>query len=75
MSDTHLPVARTWLCRGCGADWPCPTKRRQLLAEYDAAPISLHLYMGSWLVPAAGDLPALPAGELYERFMGWLPRT
>ncbi len=70
--SAHVPQRLTWLCAGCGDDWPCRTRRRQLLAEYTGAPVSLGLLMASALVDAMADLPAEPAGELYERFLGWV---
>ena len=41
----HLPVTPAWTCGGCGADWPCQTRRRELRAEYDQARVSLALYL------------------------------
>ncbi|MFF5171639.1 hypothetical protein ACFY3U_03270 [Micromonospora sp. NPDC000089] len=69
---THGPVPPTWSCGGCGLPWPCETRRRELRAEFDRAPVSLALYMGSHLVSAAADLAWLPAGALHRRFLGWV---
>ena len=49
-------------CGGCDLPWPCPTRRRELRAEYADAPVSLALYLGSYLVQAAEDMPWAPAG-------------
>ena len=68
---THGPVMPIWSCAGCDAPWPCQTRRRELLAEYADAPVSLALYLGSYLVQAAEDLHWLPAGALHRRFLGW----
>jgi hypothetical protein len=68
----HHPVAPGWSCGGCGAEWPCDTRRRELLAEYDSAPVSLGLYLGDHLIDAAQDLADIPAGYLHFRFLGWL---
>jgi hypothetical protein len=58
---------------GCGFPWPCPSRRRQFLAEYVDAPVSLALVLGSAFVEAAADLRGTPAGELHDRFVGWMP--
>ncbi|RAO61794.1 hypothetical protein LUPAC06_00725 [Micromonospora saelicesensis] len=50
---------------------PCQTRRRELRAEYDQAPISLALYLAAQLVDAAQDLSQVPAGHLHHRFLGW----
>jgi hypothetical protein len=68
----HVPVRPNWVCAGCGARWPCRTRRGQLLAEFDRAPVSLALLMGGYFMDAAQDLPTEPASVLYGRFMGWL---
>ena len=57
---THGPVLPIWSCGGCAAPWPCPTRRRELRAEFDGAPVSLALYLGAQLVRAAEDLTWLP---------------
>ncbi|MGV9977727.1 hypothetical protein ACWDUH_08600 [Micromonospora wenchangensis] len=72
---SHGPVLPVWTCAGCNSPWPCPTRRRELLAEYDRAPASLALYMGAHLVSATHDIGWAPAGALHRRFLGWLPRT
>jgi hypothetical protein len=52
--------------------WPCPTRRNQLLAEFDRTPVSLALLMGGYFMDAAQDLVTESANALYHRFMGWL---
>ncbi|PWR14203.1 hypothetical protein DKT69_17530 [Micromonospora sicca] len=69
----HAPVVPIWTCGGCGAPWPCRTRRHELRAEYQGAPTSLALYMGSCLVAATQDMGWAPAGLLHRRFLGWLP--
>ncbi|WP_307868024.1 hypothetical protein [Micromonospora sp. C95] len=68
---THGPVLPVWSCGGCDLPWPCPTRRRELCAEYADAPVSLALYLGGYLVQAAEDMPWAPAGALHRRFIGW----
>lgn len=70
---THGPVLPIWTCAGCELPWPCPTRRRELQAECDSAPVSLALYLGSCLVAASQDMTWTPAGTLRQRFLGWLP--
>ncbi|MEU1812855.1 hypothetical protein ABZ481_20500 [Micromonospora aurantiaca] len=68
---THGPVMPVWSCGGCDGPWPCPTRKRELRAEYADAPVSLALYLGSYLVQATEDMPWTPAGVLHRRFLGW----
>ena len=72
---THGPVMPIWSCGGCNAAWPCPTRQRELRAEFAGAPVSLALYLGSYLVQAAEDLTWVPAGALHRRFLGWTRET
>ena len=70
--SAHGPVLPIWSCGGCGAPWPCTTRRQELRAEFEDAPVSLSLYMGAQLVRATADLTWAPAGTLYRRFLGWM---
>lgn len=72
MVNLHQPVRPVWSCASCGREWPCPSRRGQLLAEYDGALVSLSVTMSSYLYEAVGDLPKVYAGELYQRFLGWI---
>ncbi|MCW2643299.1 MAG: hypothetical protein JWP76_5605 [Dactylosporangium sp.] len=67
-----MPMRPAWTCAGCGSDWPCQTKRSQLVAEYDRAYVSLGLLMSGYFVDAAEDLPLHPCGDLYARFVRWV---
>lgn len=69
----HAPMAQSWLCLGCSRPWPCATRQRQLLAQYQDAPASLALVLSSALVEACADLREIPAGDLHDQFVGWLP--
>lgn len=75
MTSLHVPIRPGWTCAGCGRNWPCHTRRAQLLAEFDRATVSLGLLMGAHFAQAAQDLPVAPAGELYTRFLGWVRRA
>jgi hypothetical protein len=68
---THGPVMPVGSCGGCDLPWPCPTRKQELRAEYTDAPVSLALYLGSYLVQATEDMPWTPAGVLHRRFLGW----
>lgn len=68
----HLPARPAWTCRVCGDAWPCVTRRRELLGEYDGALVSLTLYLVGLFADACVDLPAAEAGALHQRFLGWL---
>ncbi|WP_112726796.1 flavin reductase [Micromonospora noduli] len=68
---THHPIKPAWTCGGCAGEWPCHTRRRELRAEYDRAPVSLALYLAAHFVDAAEDLAHVPAGNLHYRFLGW----
>ncbi|GHJ13193.1 hypothetical protein TPA0908_11880 [Micromonospora sp. AKA38] len=68
----HVPVLPAWSCGGCGAPWPCATRRHELRVEFAGVPLSLALYMGSYLVWATEDLTWVSAGLLHRRFLGWV---
>ncbi|GAB3797730.1 hypothetical protein GCM10027605_08290 [Micromonospora zhanjiangensis] len=69
--STHHPIKPAWTCDGCAGEWPCQSRRRELRAEYDHAPVALALYLAAQLVDAAQDLAPVPAGHLHYRFLGW----
>jgi hypothetical protein len=69
---THRPVARNWDCAGCGAAWPCRTRRLELRAEFDGTRVSLSIYMSRFFIAAAQDLPYIASGQLHHRFLGWI---
>ncbi|MBW4701008.1 MULTISPECIES: hypothetical protein [unclassified Micromonospora] len=67
----HSPVPPIWSCAGCSLPWPCATRRQELRAEFDGAPVSLTIYLASYLTWAAEDLTWVQAGVWYRRFIGW----
>jgi hypothetical protein len=69
--SVHLPQRPGWACAGCGAPWPCTTRKRQLTAEYAGARMSLMLYLAACFVEACEDLPHATVGGLYARFLLW----
>ncbi|WFE38323.1 hypothetical protein [Micromonospora sp. WMMD998] len=73
-SAEHVPVTPDWTCGSCGDDWPCATKRQDLLIEYQVDRASLSVYLGSCLAAATQDLRSAPVTALQDRFIGWVPR-
>lgn len=71
-SSAHQPERPSWKCRRCGADWPCEARRTELAAEFAGAATSLSLYLASYMVDAARELPHLTAAQLYSRFILWI---
>ena len=65
--STHLPIRPAWTCGACGQQWPCPTRQRELRAEYDGARVSLMLHLVGCFVEASADLPTAAAGTLHRR--------
>lgn len=63
----HADLELRWLRPALALpDW-----KRELRAEYADAPVSLALYLGSYLVQATEDMPWTPAGVLHRRLLGW----
>jgi hypothetical protein len=69
----HSPARPAWTCTVCADTWPCATRQRELLGEFDGARVSLTLYLAELFLDACADLPAAPAGALHQRFLGWVP--
>jgi hypothetical protein len=69
--SAHNALRPGWLCAGCGYEWPCPTRKRELAAEFEGASVSLALLMSAYFGEAAQDLANAPAGDLYTRFLMW----
>ncbi|MDG4765539.1 flavin reductase [Solwaraspora sp. WMMD406] len=65
----HLPVRPSWICARCTLDWPCPSARRQLVAEHD--PVALGTYAAQRMAQAAHDLPGISPADLFDRFLSW----
>ncbi|WP_234361331.1 hypothetical protein [Plantactinospora sp. BB1] len=70
MSD-HEPSIPEWTCGGCGAEWPCVIRRQELTVEFAGSYTAKMLYLACLLMEAAEDLCHVPAGWLYNRFVGW----
>jgi hypothetical protein len=67
----HAPYRPEWLCLACGADWPCPTRKRQLCELFAGEPGGIVRYLASYLVDANTDLGHLSTIEVTDRFVGW----
>lgn len=67
----HLPIRPDWTCAACGLLWPCPTRKRQLVAEYDGAYVSMMLHLSGFFIEACQDMPLAASGVLHHRFLGW----
>ncbi|WP_244871099.1 flavin reductase [Catellatospora sp. IY07-71] len=67
----HLPIRPDWTCAACGLPWPCPSRKGQLLAEYDGAHVSMTLHLSGFFLEACQDIPTAESGVLYSRFLGW----
>ncbi|WP_374707094.1 flavin reductase [Catellatospora sp. TT07R-123] len=67
----HLPIRPDWTCAACGLPWPCLTRKRQFVAEYDGAHVSMMLHLSGYLIEACQDMPMTASGALHRRFLGW----
>ena len=67
--NEHAAERPSWDCRACGKPWPCDPAREAMLSEMNR--VSLAIFMWINLEEAAGDLPACPASELFDRFLNW----
>jgi hypothetical protein len=65
----HLPSRPGWDCRTCAAPWPCKPAQVRLAAEHGPTPLAI--LMWGYLEEAARDMPGLPVGEFFARFIGW----
>jgi hypothetical protein len=68
LSD-HVAERPSWDCKRCGRAWPCAPARERLVLEMD--PTGLAMYAWGNLEEAAGDMPGMPVGEMFERFLAW----
>jgi hypothetical protein len=69
--SAHQPIRPGWTCTGCGAAWPCGTRRRQLAAESTGARVSRMLFLAACFVDACSDMPHETVGALYSRSLLW----
>lgn len=69
IDGNHIPDRTSWKCQGCDTPWPCVSEQRRLLRS--RGPTEVALLMGVFLIEAAAVLRDVPAGELYDRMVGW----
>jgi hypothetical protein len=65
----HEPARPSWDCRSCGKPWPCDPARERMIADLD--PVALAITMWHILEDAVLELPGMPPGELFDRFISW----
>ncbi|GAA3736097.1 hypothetical protein GCM10022225_18530 [Plantactinospora mayteni] len=76
-----MPIRPIWLCRSCGAPWPCGPARLSLIDEFRNEPSGLSVHLAGALFEAIKDLYNLnfPPGPdmvaLFMRFVGWATRA
>jgi hypothetical protein len=68
-SPDHAAERPSWDCLSCGRPWPCDPAREHLASRLGSVALAVHMW--EWLDEAVGDLRALPASELFERFLSW----
>ena len=68
MTAFHLPTRPAWTCVVCGDDYPCATRRAQLLADFDGAFVQLAVFMSLDYLEATTDLSTVAAQVLHARF-------
>ena len=71
----HTARRPDWICRNCYRPWPCPQRRAALIAEFHEHPVAVALYLATCYQEASDHLSDVPADVLYQRMLGWLPRT
>lgn len=69
MQDEHPPARPSWDCRTCGRCWPCDPARELMASEMDRVALSVYMWLN--LENAVMELPAMPACELFDRFISW----
>lgn len=69
----HTHTRPLFLCRECGAPWPCQPARLALLVCYRGDPQGLRDFLSGRLMVAMADQPRIDPVELTVRFLGWIP--
>ncbi|MEN3608456.1 flavin reductase [Plantactinospora sp. ZYX-F-223] len=70
----HTHTRPLFLCRACGAKWPCQPARLVLLHMYRDDRQGLRLHLARTMLTALADQPDSDALTLAVHFLGWLPR-
>lgn len=69
----HTHTRPLFLCRECGAPWPCQPARLALLVRYRGDPQGLRDCLSGRLMIAIADQPRIDTVALTTRFLGWIP--
>lgn len=70
MTDVeHTADQPSWNCRACHEPWPCRPARDQL--RQTCSPTTLAALMWTHLEHAALELPSMPVGYAFDRFIRW----
>lgn len=65
----HTADRPTWYCRICHDEWPCEPARKELLNTH--SPTRLAALMWCYLETAAFEMPTMPVGDFFRRFVSW----
>jgi hypothetical protein len=79
MALRHNYTRPAWLCVACGVPWPCASKRAEYLAKFSdpddedrlRGRARLRMILGTLALDAEKDMPDMPKGETYTRFIEW----
>jgi hypothetical protein len=71
----HLAARPGGDCRVCDDCWPCEVQRAALMWEYRYARTSLVIYLSLQLIEALECSRLTEAGDLYMRYLGWVPQA
>lgn len=72
-----MPIRPIWLCRSCGAPWPCGPARISIINEFRHETSGLSIHLVGALFEDTKDLyklnpqPGPDIVELFVRFVGW----
>ncbi|MFY1673442.1 hypothetical protein ACN27G_26330 [Plantactinospora sp. WMMB334] len=69
----HVPT-KTYACRECEHDWPCPPARLSLLIGFDGDRVGLMMYLAAHLARALEALPDRHPALIVGQILYWVPR-
>ena len=76
---SHVPLRPGFDCARCGQPWPCPPGKVELAEQYHGDVLGLSRYLGAELADAMEQAVADQSwgrvDNLYDRFLGWIPRA
>ena len=74
---SHVPLRPGFDCARCGQPWPCAPAKVELAEQYHGNTLSLGHYLSVEMADAmqhAVDPGWGRVDNLYDRFLGWIPR-